>query len=91
MPLPFLHKKQVAGLIMAKRKPDGGSEEIDQESEENYTLKDCAEDLIRAINAKDAKGVSDALEEAFEKLKSGKGDAEPHSYEAQNEQANEGE
>ncbi len=79
MALPFLRKKQVAGLIMAKRKPDGSNEVMEnqeEKSEQDYDssdLKACAEDLIRAVENKDVDGVAAALKAAHDIC-----DSQPH-------------
>lgn len=83
--LPFLKPKTVAGLIMTKRKPDGGQEVPENESTPDDSLAACCEDLIQAFHAKDAKSVASALRAAFAVLES-----EPHeegSFDEQNEAA----
>ncbi len=86
--LPFLKPKTVAGLIIAKRKPDGGSQEQHSEGNEDQGLDACSEALIRAIHAKDAKAVSAALRDAQEMLsspaESDESSANPHTYDSQN-------
>lgn len=64
--LPFMKPKQVAGLIVKQRKPDGNSVEQPVENEENQDLEVCAEEIIRAIMAKDAKALATAIESAFQ-------------------------
>jgi hypothetical protein len=64
--LPFLKPKSVAGLIISHRKPDGSNQADHMEGDENAALEACAEDLIRAIHAKDAKAAAEALKSAFE-------------------------
>lgn len=88
--LPFLKPKTIAGLIISKRKPDGGTEEKTSEGNEDAGLDSCSEALIRAIHAKDAKSVSSALKNAFEILNDSE-DSEkspesesPHTYANQN-------
>lgn len=70
MSLSFLRKKQVAGLIMAKRKPDGGSEETgnapEPKEEESHPLSSAASDLMSAISSGDQNGVARALEAAVQ-------------------------
>lgn len=65
---PLLRKKQVAGLITAKRKPDGGTEEIGNapEVQESHPLSSAASDLMAAVEAKDIDGMARALEAAFQ-------------------------
>jgi hypothetical protein len=86
--LPFLKPKAVAGLIIAQRKPDGTKEELHSEGNEDAGLEACAEDLIRSIHSKDAKGVMEAMKAAFQLM-----ELQPHeevdhdedgSYESQN-------
>jgi hypothetical protein len=73
VPLPFLKPKSIAGVILSKRKPDGGQETTGMEGVEDPGLMACAEDLIRAMHAKDAQHVALALRAAFDLL-----DAQPH-------------
>lgn len=68
--LPFLKPKQVAGLILSRRKPDGAVETEKMEGDEDQGLSACSAELIRAIHAKDESAVSSALESAFEILAS---------------------
>lgn len=71
--LPFLRPKSQVGVIVAQRKPDGEKEEKGMEGQEDSGLMSAAEDLIRAIHAKDSSAVAEALRAAFELC-----DAEPH-------------
>lgn len=83
MSLPWMkdQKKSVAGLIMAKRKPDGGFEDVEQpeESKENYGLTACAEDILKAIEAKDAPALAKAFQDAFDVLETRPHDEPEHS------------
>lgn len=63
--LPYLKPKPVAGLIISHRKPDG-SNEMASEDNDMHAMEACAEDLIRAVHAKDAKAVAAALKAAIE-------------------------
>lgn len=86
MPLPFLKPRQVAGLIIAQRKPDGSKEEQYTEGNEGDGLESCMEDLIRALNAKDAKSAAQAFRAACEVCYSAE-DApaeDDNSFDAQN-------
>lgn len=80
--LPFLKPKPVAGLIVEHRKPDGSTPESHSEDNADHGLMACAEDLIRATHAKDAKGVADAFRAAFQILDSEDSEA-PESDEAE--------
>jgi hypothetical protein len=72
--LPFMKPKSVAGLIIQKRSADTGlSAPESPEPEQDQGLSSAAEDLIRAVHAKDAQGVAAAIRAAFELL-----DSEPH-------------
>ncbi len=89
MPLPFLKPKAVAGVIVSKRKPDGIQSPVEeQDGDDAAALESCAEDMIRAINAKDSKALASAIRSAFECLES-----EPHDeggdedYDSQNVKA----
>lgn len=68
--LPFLKPKSVAGVIISHRLPDGGDQEEGTEGNENNGLDAAAADLIRAVHAKDEKGVCDALRAAHQILDS---------------------
>lgn len=71
MSLPFLKPKAVAGVIISRRKPDGATQsEESMEGETDQGLMSAAEDLIRAIHAKDGQAVTDALQAAFEIMES---------------------
>ena len=83
MPLPFLKPKHQAGLIMEMRKPDGSSEETGTEDESDPGLMSAAEDLIRAIHAKDAKGAMEALKSAFEMMDAAPHEEGPHTNESE--------
>ena len=92
MPLPFLqNKKTIASVIMAKRKPDGSTEETGSEGHEDDGMETCMMDLQKCLTSGDHKGMAKAFRDAFEIL-----DAEPHtefdhdsdnSYDSQNEKA----
>lgn len=72
--LPFLKKDRApASTIIMNRKPDGEMEEKTSEEDDNSGLRSCAEDLTRAVHAKDIDAVADAIRCAFEIL-----DSEPH-------------
>lgn len=90
MSLPFLQKKKIAGVIISHRKPDEASQE--QNPNDDSGLEACASDLIDAIQSQDTKRAAAAIRAAFEVLESEEEDEgdeapEPHSYDAQNEQA----
>lgn len=55
--LPFLQPKKMATIVDAKTKPEGGMEDTHHDD----GMMAAAEDLIKAIHSKDAKGVADAL------------------------------
>lgn len=82
--LPFLKPKTVAGLIISHRKADGGTETEHQEGNEHAALEACAEDLIRAMHAKDAKGVAAAWRAGADVMGPQDDDAD---FDAQNEKA----
>jgi hypothetical protein len=68
--LPFLKPKQVAGVILSKRKSDGQTEVEGTAGDEDQALMSCAGDLIRAVHAKDEQAVCSALRSAFQVLES---------------------
>lgn len=51
--------------MIATRKPDGTGDVAPEEAQTNHALEAAAEDLIRAVHAKDVKGVVAALEAAY--------------------------
>lgn len=66
--LPFLKPKQVAGIVIQKRKADGSQAPAENPDQGDQALAACADDLIRAINAKDGKAAATALRAAFNVL-----------------------
>ena len=86
--LPFLSKIKkasgIAGTIIKQRQPDEKTQE-DQE----YSIEDCAQDLINAVHAHDKDGVVQAMRDIFENLEKAPHEEgphiQPHSYEAQKE------
>lgn len=95
MPLPFLqNKKTIAGVIMSKRKPEGGSEETSGTEADNYDgIEECMKGFKRAFEEGDTKSMAKHFKEAFQIA-----DSEPHnegehtneednSFQAQNEKA----
>jgi len=73
--LPFLTPKKAAGLIIARRKPDGGIEMVHEEQDDEASdgLGVAAKELVRAIHAGDIASVKESLRAAFQILES-----EPH-------------
>jgi hypothetical protein len=71
--LPFLKKKPAAavGVIVKTRTPDEKPEQDQDDS--SAGIEACAHDLLTAIEAKDVKGIADALQAAFEIA-----DSQPH-------------
>lgn len=78
MSLPWIKPKQVAGLIVSRRKPDD-SQEVTPESESPVLY--CAEEILKAVSANDAKALAMALEHAFNILDSAEEDQEPQENE----------
>jgi hypothetical protein len=60
-PLPFLKEKPQTGVVAVEHRESGP---------ENHGLLAAATELLRAIEAKDAKGVAMAFQNAFELLES---------------------
>lgn len=88
--LPFLKRKDasIAGTIIKTRAPDD-SNESEQPDDPSASHEACARDLLKAIEAKDIKGIAAALYDAFTVMESEPHKEEtntpaPHSYEAQN-------
>lgn len=67
--LPFLQPKKMSSTILAKRRPDGTTQDMNEEGMPSPALMAVAEDLISAVHAKDAMKVASVLESAFEILK----------------------
>lgn len=70
MSLPFLKPKHIASVIMTKRKSDGTQDPAPEEHQDFDSLDTASADLIRAVSAKDEKGVTAALRAAFQILDS---------------------
>lgn len=86
--LPFLKPKTVAGLIVAKRKPDGGKMEQYSEGNEDMGLESAAEQIIQAINAKDSKSLASAIRAAFTIIDSEDSpNDDSNDFDSQNEKA----
>lgn len=64
--VPFLKPKHISAVIIAKHKPEGGIEDMHEEGEDHPALMSAAEDLISAVQMKDAKAVAEALKAAFQ-------------------------
>ena len=85
--LPFLKPKDTkVGVIVNHRKPDGGSQEEASDKDQGLTL--CAEDIIRAIEAKDASSLVHALKSLLE-IHAGQTstDSGDNTYDSRNEKA----
>lgn len=95
--LPILKKKTdaggIAGTIIKNRAPDEPGES-EKKSEPEYSLEDCAHDIMDAISRNDATALASALKEAIKKVdkephEEGPHKPSPHSYDAQNQKAGE--
>lgn len=69
--LPFLKAQKAPTTIMAVTKPEGGIETKGEDGEIDPGLMAAAEDLIHAIQSKDAKSVAMALQAAHEMCEGG--------------------
>lgn len=72
--LPFLKNRQqagISGVIMKTRAPDKQDES--EQDDPGASIHACAEELIRALHARDPKAVAAALKDAFDIL-----DSQPH-------------
>lgn len=90
--LPFLRKNNdnaASGLIVKTRNPDEKPE--NQEDDSAAPIDSCSMALINAIHAKDHKGVSQAIKDAFDILESMPHDEydSKHDYDSQNAKAGE--
>lgn len=83
--LPFLKPKKQPSLIVAKVSADGHKEEMSHDGEENHGLMSAAEDLIRAVHAKDAHATVEALRSAFEIMELEPHDEAPHPEQEESE------
>jgi hypothetical protein len=64
----FHHDKATVAIILGKMKPKHDGAHMAEEQAEEHpddSLLACAEDLLHAIEAKDAAGVADALKAFF--------------------------
>ena len=66
--LPFLEPKKMASVLMTKH-TDKGNEPLNMEGEHPPELMQAAQDLIKAVESKDASAVCDALCKAMGKDK----------------------
>ncbi len=71
MSLPFLNPRKVASVIIAARRPNGSIEPMHEEGGHEPGLMSAAEDLISAVQMKDASAVAGALKAAFDMMSSG--------------------
>lgn len=76
MPLPFLKPKNMASIIIERRKPV--PDEQDGKEGPHDSIKTCAEDLIKAVHEHDVDGVAAAMHSAFTILESQPHDEAPH-------------
>ncbi len=91
--LPFLKKAkdaQISGVIVKHRSPDENTSEESQD-DPAAAIESCAQELIRAVHAKDTKAVAEALKDAFDILEELPHDEVDHSYDEQNKLAGENE
>jgi len=68
--LPFIDQKKIGSAMMNIRKADGTQRyddggQIEEEKSEDYGLEGVAQELIDAVEAKDAQGVAMALQAAM--------------------------
>lgn len=81
--LPFLKAKpKSAGVTTEYRAPDGGFQD-EAPSNDLEGLEACGEDLCKAIEAKDYKGIASALKAAFDILESAPHAEGPHTEESE--------
>lgn len=94
--LPFLKHKQVpqTGVITKTRSADEKDPLEKQEDNESEAIMSCARALLAAVKADDAKGVADAIADAFAIMDSSPHEEADHSestsYDSQNAKAAKG-
>lgn len=79
MALPFLDHKKVSSVIIARSKPDGGTEER-HNLEEGNSKHAAVEALMAALSSKDVAAASDALEAFCMSMDSDSGNFEQGDY-----------
>lgn len=85
--LPFLKNrdKQSGGIVHKYKSPDGGIK-----SEPTYSdgddLRECASDLLKAVQSNDINAVAEAIRAAFTILDSQPHEEGPHTNESSDEQ-----
>jgi len=82
--LPFLKPRAISGAIVATkvRAPDNPeSKAAEDKDNSNSGLLAGAQDLLRALQADDAKGVSEAFKAMFQILESQPHEEAPHTEE----------
>lgn len=89
--LPFLKRKQnsMVDTIIKNRNPSKPSESEPLDNPE-YSLEDCAKDLIIAVHGHDVAGTTAALQKAFDHMEAKEDQPEDNSFMAQNIKAAEG-
>jgi hypothetical protein len=89
--LPFLKKNKdsggISGILIKNRTPDESTDQ-EQESNDEYSLADCAKDLISAVHSNDHEQVAEVLKEFIDMAQNQSKDQDesesPHTYESQN-------
>lgn len=81
--LPFLEPKNMSSIIIAKRKHDGAIKDDHIDGEEDQSLIVAAEDLIRAIEGKNATALAAAIKSAFEICDAMPHEEGPHTQEGE--------
>jgi hypothetical protein len=87
--LPFLKPKAQTGVIIKERAPDAQDEHND--SDGDYSLEDCAKDLLHAVESKDIKRIAEEIRNIYLFLHNeidkpeDEDHIEPHSYDASKE------
>jgi hypothetical protein len=76
--LPFLKARKVGSTAQTVSSADGHQERLGEEGETDVGLMSAAEDLIRAVHAKDAQAVADAMKAAFEIMEEMPHEEGPH-------------
>ncbi len=85
--LPFLKQKPAAALIISKRTPDDPAGKTEHAAGDEYhELEGICEDILRAIESKDAKALAMAIKDAFEVADSYPHEEGPHTDETEDKE-----
>ena len=84
--LPFMKPKAQAGILTTYRKSDSEEPQAPTDQELYSETEGIAEDIMRAINMKDAKALAEAMKDMFDVLDSQPHEEGPHLNESEGDE-----